>query len=116
MRKGDKVVCKNCGTEFVWGKKRKLSGGRWSFSVFFCVFAFVMFLAAFYAEYFFNPPKLFPLFFDAVSSFFGVVIILCSIWYSLFFIQKNSLSCPQCNSYKCIPSDTPVAKKIKNKK
>ena len=28
MKKGTNVVCKNCGTEYVWGKKRKLSGGQ----------------------------------------------------------------------------------------
>lgn len=26
MKKGDMVVCKNCGTEFVFGRKQKLSG------------------------------------------------------------------------------------------
>lgn len=117
MKKGDRVVCKNCGTEYVWGKKRKLSGGQRCFAAFFYIFAFVMlFLAECYAVYFFNPPRLFPWFFDGISSFFGVVMILFLIWYSLFVNQKNGLSCPKCNSYKCIPSDTPIAKEIKNKK
>lgn len=26
MKKGDMVVCKNCGTRFVFGRKQKLSG------------------------------------------------------------------------------------------
>ena len=114
MKKGTKVVCKNCGTEFVWGKKRKLSDGQKRIFFVYCILElFVMFIAAGYSVYAFDISRYFIFFFDGVSCVLGLLFILFSLPISISYSIKEGFHCPKCQSYKCVPSDTPVAKRLK---
>lgn len=117
MKKGTKVVCKNCGTEFVWGKKRKLSG-RQQATLLVCniLVICVVFIAAGYSTYAFDVPHRFIFFFDDISCVLGLLGILFSLPIVISYIIKEGFYCPKCQSYKCVPSDTPVAKQLINKK
>lgn len=107
MKKGTNVVCKNCGTEYVWGKKRKLSGGQ-NIAFYLCYFFMIlltvilglwMFYSLFYLE-------------------FGLFIItlcfyVCFSWSCSIFMRKIcGLCCPECQTKKCIPANSPVAKQL----
>lgn len=117
MKKGTKVVCKNCGTEFVWGKKRKLSG-RQQATLLVCniLVMCVVFIAAGYSTYAFDVPREFIFFFDDISCVLGLLWILFSLPIVISYVIKKGFYCPKCQSYKCVPSDTPVAKQLINKK
>ena len=117
MGKGTRVVCKNCGTEYVWGKKRKLSG-RQQVTLLVCniLVICVLFIAIGYSTYVFDIPRSLPFFFDDISCVFGVLCI--SLLWPIIKLcyMKNGVCCPKCQSYKCVPSDTPVAKRLTNNK
>lgn len=114
MKKGESVVCKNCGTEFVWGKKRRLSDGQ-KRVLFVCwiLELCVLFIAAGYSVYAFDIPRSFIFFFDGVSCVFGVLFIFLFLPISVLGCIKNGFSCPKCQCSGCVPSDTPVAKRLK---
>ena len=84
MKKGTNVVCKNCGTEYVWGKKRKLSGGQ-NIAFYLCYF-FMILLAVILGQW---------MFYSLIYLEFGLFIIALSKQKSLplttiLFFERSS--------------------------
>lgn len=107
MKKGTKVVCKNCGTEYVWGKKRKLSGGQ-NIAFYLCYF-FMILLAMLLV-----PWILFSLENLKLGSFIiALCLYVCFVWPCAVVVDnKRGFSCPECRTKKCIPANSPVAKRL----
>ena len=105
------LVCKNCGTEYMFGGKRKMPTQikivYWSFFMLLGVFFSV---AAIYSTYFFIVPR-FPLFFDAPSTVLGILCLLCLFVISLCMIHKYR--CPSCGGAQSVPSDSPLGAKLR---
>ena len=111
MKIGDRVVCKNCGTAFVWGKKRKLSGGQ-NVAFYLCYFFMILLTVIFSQWILFSLEKL-----KLGSFIFALCLYVCFCWPCVVVVDnKRGFNCPECRTKKCIPANSPVAKRLSNNK
>lgn len=110
MKKNQNVVCKNCGTEYILGKKRKLTNKHIvGYVLSLGILIWMVVLLCYYFEH--RSPEFVEILLDEAPLFLWAIEIGCLV--SFFAILSSRFGCPECGRRDCVPADTPVGKKLK---